>query len=113
MSWHIQHQQPHHEEQPLVDLVADESNLKNESNLIKKHSEIQNVVSSYQIIDLDILALTYSIIACPDCFNTSCIELKKAKKLTFVATLFIVLDMWISLFFLDIKESWENEKLWY
>ena len=25
---------PHHEEQPLVDLVADESNLKNESNLI-------------------------------------------------------------------------------
>ena len=73
---------PHHEKQPL-DLVADESNLKNESNLIKKHSKIQNVVSSYQIIDLDILALTYSIIACPDCFNTSCIELKKAKKRTF------------------------------
>ena len=61
---------PHHEKQPL-DLVADESNLKNESYLIKKHSKIQNVVISYQIIDLDILASTYSIIACPDCFNTS------------------------------------------
>ena len=67
----------------LVAVVADESNLKNESNLIKKHSEIQNVASSYQIIDLDILASTYSITACPDCFNTSCIELKKAKKRTF------------------------------
>ena len=67
--------------------------MKNESNLIKKHSEIQNVASSYQIIDLDILASTYSIIACPDCFNTSCIELRKAKKWTLVAFLFIVLDM--------------------
>ena len=71
---------PHHEEQPLADLVADESSLENESNLTKKHSEIQNIVSSYQIIDLNILASTYSAIACPDCFNRSCIELKKAKK---------------------------------
>ena len=103
---------PHYKEQPLADLVADESSLENESNLTKKHSEIHSIVSSYQIIDLNILASTYSAIAYPDCFNRSCIELKKAKKNktgTFIATLFIMHNMWISLFFLDIKESWENE----
>ena len=71
---------PHYKEQPLADLVADESSLENESNLTKKHSEIQNIVSSYQIIDLNILASTYSAIAYPDCLNRSCIELKKKKK---------------------------------
>ena len=45
-----------------------------------KPLEIQDVGSSYQIIDLDILVSTYSAIACPDCFNTSCVELEKAKK---------------------------------
>ena len=71
----------HGKEQSLpVHLLADESTLNNESNLNKKHSEIRNIVSSYKIIDLDIFASTYSAIACPDCFNTSCVELKKTKK---------------------------------
>ena len=87
---------PHGKEQPLLpaDLVPDESNLNNESNLNKKYYEIQTIVSSYKIIDLDILASTCSANACPDCFHTSCVELKKAKKTgTFVAALFIVHDM--------------------
>ena len=45
-----------------------------------KPLEIQDLGSSYQIIDLHILVSTYSAIACPDCFNTSFVELKKAKK---------------------------------
>ena len=55
-------------------LPLDDSILNNESNLNNKLSEI---------IDLDILSSTYSAIACPDCFNTSCVELKKAKNRDF------------------------------
>ena len=51
---------------PIVDL--DESNLNNESNLNSKHLEIG---SSYQMIDLGILASTYSAIACPDIWIAS------------------------------------------
>ena len=64
-------------EQPMP---VDKSNLNSESNLNNKHSEIQDIGRFYQIIHLDILASTYSAIACPDCFNTSCVELKKEKK---------------------------------
>ena len=67
-------------EQPMP---VDESNLNSESNLNNKHSEIQDIGRFYQIIHLDILASTYSAIACPDCFNTSCVELKKAKNRDF------------------------------
>ena len=68
---------PHHgKEQPLLD----ELNLNNECNLNNKSLEIKDIGSSYQIIDLDILASTYSANASPDCFNTSCQELKMAKK---------------------------------
>ena len=78
---------PHHgkKEQtlPIVDL--DESNLNNESNLNSKHLEIG---SSYQMIDLGILASTYSAIACPDIWIASIhIRVEKGKKTgTFVAT---------------------------
>ena len=50
----------------------------NKSKLKLEHS--QSIASTYQILDLDILASTYSVMAYSECLNSSCLELKKINK---------------------------------
>jgi len=61
--------------------IVDEATRTN-TNLKSKleHSNVSSVAGIYQIIDFDILASTYAVMACPECFNTSCLELKKVNK---------------------------------
>lgn len=45
-----------------------------------EHFHVKSIASTYQIIDLDILAETYSAMACPECLNTSCLKLERINK---------------------------------
>jgi len=61
-------------------LTPTPSSSSNEPKSKLEHSRVQSITGTYQIIDLDILASTYSTMACPEYLNTSCLELKRVNK---------------------------------
>ena len=94
---------------PVIDIEADEPNLNRKSNLNKKHSEIQDIGRSYQIVD-EIFQLQHILQILVQITYTHyqiCKELKKVKTRDFCCN-FVYCTQYFNFFILFRQQNRDN-----